>query len=75
MQLHEVSKIRELFVVDDVNAALKDGWQIVAVVSSVMPNASTGDGPVACYVMGKKDAGSPQRGEVVQAGFQTSVRD
>ena len=54
MQLHEVSEIKELFVVDQVNEALTDCWKIVAVVSSVLPGAVTGDGPVACYVMGRK---------------------
>jgi hypothetical protein len=54
MQLHEVSEIRELYVVDQVNDALADGWKIVAVVSATLPSAVTGDGPVACYVMGRK---------------------
>lgn len=53
MQLHEVNEVIELFVVDQVNQALANGWKIVAVVSAVAPNASTGDGPVACYVMSR----------------------
>lgn len=53
MQLHEVSEIKELFVVGHVNEALQRGWQIVAVVPSVEPG--TGEsGLVPCYVMGRK---------------------
>ena len=51
MQLHEVDVIQELFSVKDVNEALKDGWRIVAVTSSVEP--SGGELPVACYVLGR----------------------
>jgi len=53
MQLHEVDEIKELFIVDEVNEALKTGWRIVAVVSSAEPGTSI-EVPVACYVLGKK---------------------
>lgn len=51
MQLHEVDIVKELFSVKDVNEHLKEGWRVVAVVSSMEP--AGGDGPVACYVMGR----------------------
>ena len=53
MQLHEVDEVMEVFLVKDVNEALGKDWKIVAVVSSVMPSAAD-QGPVACYVLGRK---------------------
>jgi hypothetical protein len=53
MQLHEVDVVKELFKVREVNEALTDGWRIVAVVSSVNPEAGNGQ-LVSCYVLGKK---------------------
>jgi hypothetical protein len=50
MQLHEAKEIKEVFNVNEVNAALRDGWCIVAVVTSMIAN-EPGHGPYACYVM------------------------
>ena len=67
MQLYDVDEVQELFSVTEVNEALREGWRIVAVVSSAEPN--TGErAPVACYVLGRyiKDGkglyGQPVRG-------------
>lgn len=62
MQLHEVDEVKELFSLKDVNEALRQGWRIVAVVSSVTPYATQGDGPVACYVLGKSAKADPLSG-------------
>ncbi|OSR95709.1 hypothetical protein BV330_00034 [Pseudomonas syringae pv. actinidiae] len=51
MQLHEVDEIVELFLVDDVNQALTEGWRIVAVGTSAEPGVS--EVPVLCYVLGR----------------------
>lgn len=52
MQLHEVDEIRELFLVEEVNEALQDGWKIVAVATSAEPGATSV--PVVCYVLGRR---------------------
>jgi hypothetical protein len=49
MQLHEVDEVQELFSVTEANEALREGWRIVAVVSSAEPNSGE-RAPVACYV-------------------------
>ena len=52
MQLHEVDVIKEVTGVKEVNEALKDGWRIVAVVSTAEGNS--GGLLVPCYVLGRK---------------------
>lgn len=61
MQLHEVDEVKEVFQVAEVNDALKAGWRVVAVVSSVEPHSGS-QLPVACYVLGRKFKKDPLGG-------------
>lgn len=55
MQLHEAGEIREVFGPERVNAALIEGWKIIAVTTATR---QAFDGPVmdVCYTLGKPAA-------------------
>ncbi len=51
MQLHEVKHLKEVGFASDAEAAIADGWSLVAVI----PNPFAGNGfGMAVYVLGKK---------------------
>lgn len=58
MQLHEVRHLKEVNTRSDAEAALADGWHLLAVMPN--PQAAAGYG-MAVYVLGKKSENWEER--------------
>lgn len=57
MQLHEVKHVKQVIGETNVNARLKEGWVLLAVVPAVLNNG----GSSAMYVLGKHEAGPVEK--------------
>lgn len=63
MQLHEVKHLREVKKAAEAEAAIAEGWSLIAVIPNTQPGAGLG---LVVYVLGRKD-NPHETGGVTQA--------